>query len=70
MGRPWRSSGETLSSGTGGVGSTPGLGARIQNRKEKNRSNTVENSTKALKKVHIKKKSLKWLFFACGKIYM
>ena len=53
---------KTLPSNAGGVGSIPGQGAKnltclvARKPKHKNRSNTVTNSIKTLKMVHIKKK--------------
>ena len=52
---------KTSPSNAGGVGSTPDQGATIshvhgQNPKMENSSNTVTNSIKTLKTVHIKKK--------------
>ena len=52
---------KTSPSNAGGAGSIPGRGAKIPHAsrpKNQNRSNTVTNSIKTLKMVHIKKKKI------------
>ena len=62
FGHPWQSSGETPSSGTGGVGLTAGLGARThaswpnnQNRKRKNKQYCSKFNKGFKKGPHLKK---------------
>ena len=69
LGLPWRSSSSDFAFQCRGKGSIPGGGAKIPHAswpKNQNRSNTVTNSIKTSKMVHIKKKKIphlpEWTF--------